>query len=65
MKPNKTKFKKTEIVMIPEDWEVGTFNKDLIVKGRIGWRGYKTSDLRKEGPIVLGGENINLVIKNK
>lgn len=28
------------------------------IKGRIGWKGYKTSDLREYGPIVLGGNNI-------
>ena len=52
------KFKQTEIGMIPEEWEVGNFHNDLVVKGRIGWRGYTISDLKKEGPIVLGGENI-------
>ncbi|MEM4335414.1 MAG: restriction endonuclease subunit S [Candidatus Anstonellales archaeon] len=54
----KTKFKQTEIGMIPEDWEVGNFETDLIVRGRIGWRGYKLSDLKNSGPFVLGGENI-------
>lgn len=54
----KTKFKETEIGKIPEDWGIGKFKEDLIVKGRIGWKGYKTTDLRDKGPIVLGGENI-------
>ena len=49
---------KNEHITKPEDWEVGEFKTDLTIKGRIGWRGYKTSDLVEEGPIVLGGENI-------
>jgi len=28
------------------------------VKGRIGWKGYKKTDLRDSGPIVIGGNNI-------
>lgn len=55
---NNTKFKQTEIGLIPEDWEINIFITDLKVKGRIGWKGYKTSDLRDSGPMVLGGENI-------
>ena len=51
-------FKETEIGKIPEDWDVGDFLTDLKIKGRIGWKGYKTSDLRFVGPIVIGGENI-------
>jgi type I restriction enzyme S subunit len=55
---SESKFKETEIGRIPADWEIGIFNKDLKVKGRIGWKGYKTTDLRDEGPIVIGGTNI-------
>ena len=28
------------------------------IKGRIGWKGYKTSDLRNSGPIVFSGTEI-------
>tara|TARA_R110002072_G_scaffold7503_2_gene40601 strand:+ start:352971 stop:354122 length:1152 start_codon:yes stop_codon:yes gene_type:complete len=29
------------------------------VKGRVGWKGYKKTDLRDEGPIVLGATHID------
>ena len=60
-------FRKTEIGIIPEDWQVGIFEKDLKIKGRIGWRGYKTSDLRESGPAVIGGSNLKSLyfIKNE
>ena len=29
------------------------------VKGRVGWKGYKKTDLREEGPIVLGATHID------
>lgn len=43
---------------LPEEWEIGILGEDVIVKGRFGWRGYKTTDLRDSGPIVIGGENV-------
>ena len=48
----------TEIGFIPKHWTIVTFDKALKVKGRVGWKGYKTSDLRNEGPVVVGGTNI-------
>ena len=51
-------WKETEIGNIPSDWEVGIFNDDLKVQGRIGWKGYKTSDLVYTGPYVVGGAEI-------
>jgi type I restriction enzyme, S subunit len=51
-------FKKTEVGKIPTDWDVENFETNLKIKGRIGWKGYKTTDLRDSGPIVLGGNNI-------
>jgi type I restriction enzyme, S subunit len=48
----------TDIGLLPLHWEVIPFNKALKVKGRVGWKGYKTSDLRNEGPVVVGGTNI-------
>src|SRR5947208_9010825 len=40
------------------EWPIATLGDDVRVKGRIGWRGYKTSDLRKSGPLVIGGSNV-------
>ena len=53
-----SQWKETEIGRIPNDWNLGIFNQDLTVKGRIGWKGYKTSDLVESGPFVLGGTEI-------
>ena len=39
-------------------WPFETLGNDVHVKGRIGWKGYKTSDLRDNGPIVIGGSNV-------
>lgn len=51
-------WKETEVGLIPTHWKVLPFEKALRVKGRIGWKGYKTSDLRNEGSVVVGGTNI-------
>lgn len=51
-------WKQTEFGNIPEDWAVLKFSEALKIKGRIGWKGYKTSDLRDSGPVVIGGVNI-------
>lgn len=48
---------------IPKDWQIGQFSKDLKIQGRIGWKGYKTSDLVEEGPIVIGGTEIKSSIQ--
>lgn len=55
-----TKFKQTEIGLIPEDWEVKSVGSLCKVHGRIGFRGYTTSDLvkRGEGAIAIAGKNI-------
>ena len=29
------------------------------IKGRVGWKGYKKTDLRKSGPIVIGAKDID------
>ena len=36
-------FKETEIGKIPIDWAVEKLQDHLIIKGRIGWKGLKTS----------------------
>lgn len=55
-----TKFKQTEIGLIPEDWEVKSIGFLCKVHGRIGFRGYTTNDLvkRGEGAIAIAGKNI-------
>lgn len=62
-------YKETSFGIIPKEWNVYKFKDVLKIKGRIGWKGYKTSDLRSEGPAVIGGvnikSNINLDYKNK
>jgi len=48
----------TSFGKIPKEWNVVKFSDALKIKGRIGWKGYKTSDLREYGPVVIGGVNI-------
>ncbi|OBT08055.1 hypothetical protein A9267_10030 [Shewanella sp. UCD-FRSSP16_17] len=45
--------------LVPEGW--GTFQLGDVadVRGRIGWKGYKTTDLRDNGPLVIGGTQIS------
>lgn len=45
-------------IPLPRDWKEEVIGNDSIVKGRIGWRGYKKTDLRDSGPIVIGGTNV-------
>jgi len=40
-------------------WEVRRLGEVLEVRGRVGWKGYKRSDLRDSGPYVLGATHIN------
>lgn len=44
-----TRFKETEIGMIPEDWEVKTIGTQCSLYGRIGFRGYTKNDLVDKG----------------
>ncbi len=43
---------------LPSDWNLRILGEDTEIKGRIGWRGYKRTDLRNSGPIVVGGVNV-------
>jgi type I restriction enzyme S subunit len=54
----KTKFKQTEIGMIPEYWEVDKLENHLIIKGRIGWKGLQISEYTDVGPFIVGGLQI-------
>ncbi len=58
MKPQKTKFKQTEIGMIPEEWEVRKLKELLYIKGRIGWKGLKKSEFGDKGVIIINGPDI-------
>lgn len=40
------------------DWKFEILGNVAKIKGRIGWKGYKTSDLRDNGPIVFSGTEI-------
>ena len=46
-------------VLNEKGWEKGPLNSIARVKGRVGWKGYKKTDLRKTGPLVLGATHIN------
>lgn len=48
-----TRFKRTEIGLIPDDWEIFSIGKDCIVKARIGWQGLTTSEYLKTGQYGL------------
>ena len=52
-------FKDSSIGPIPKNWDLKTIDELSIVKGRIGWRGYRSSDLVDNGPWVIGGKEIN------
>lgn len=54
-----SEWKETDIGKIPIEWGIGLFEIDLKIQGRIGWKGYKTSDLVESGPHVIGGAEIN------
>ncbi len=54
----KTEFKRTEIGMIPEDWEVDKLEDHLVIKGRIGWKGLQISEYTDVGPFIVGGLQI-------
>lgn len=56
MKPG---YYRTEIGIIPEDWNLSVIQKSCVVKGRVGWKGYKKEDLRSSGPLVIGAKHID------
>jgi type I restriction enzyme S subunit len=39
-------------------WSSFQLSELALVKGRVGWKGYKTSDLRESGPIVFSGTEV-------
>jgi type I restriction enzyme, S subunit len=44
---------------LPQGWNYGKIQDVCSVKGRVGWRGYKKSDLKKSGALVLGATHIS------
>ena len=51
-------FKVTKIGEIPKDWHVDILDEYAIIKGRIGWRGLKSSEYTKEGPFLIANTHI-------
>jgi type I restriction enzyme S subunit len=43
----------------PKGWKLKEGSKYYEVRGRVGWKGYKKTDLRQSGAIVLGATHIN------
>ena len=39
-------------------WDIFTLSKNVKVKGRVGWKGYKKEDLRDSGPLAIGGGHL-------
>ncbi|MDN5845707.1 MAG: restriction endonuclease subunit S [Candidatus Nitrosocosmicus sp.] len=48
-----TKFKKTELGEIPEEWKSEKIFENSILKGRIGWQGLTTAEYREQGEFYL------------
>ncbi len=55
-----TKFKETEVGLVPVDWEVKRLGKLCSINGRIGFRGYTKADLVKkhQGAITYSPSDI-------
>ena len=45
------------------EWPLTRLDELYEVRGRIGWKGYKTSDLRESGPLVIGGKEVKSEIQ--
>lgn len=48
-----TRFKQTEIGLVPEDWNLLSVGKDCTVNARIGWQGLTTSEYMRHGKYGL------------
>lgn len=42
----------------PMGWNTMRADEAFIVRGRVGWKGYKREDLRESGNLVIGGKNV-------
>lgn len=60
MELTKTKYKETEVGLIPDDWQIELLGNLCTIFGRIGFRGYTKADIVKEheGAITLSPSNI-------
>lgn len=56
----KNQFIKSQFVEMfgKENWKKVELKSVAEVKGRVGWKGYTKSDLRSEGPLVLGATHL-------
>jgi type I restriction enzyme S subunit len=52
-------FKRTEVGVIPEEWEVMQIAKVGSIHGRVGWKGYTVKDLRSSGVYTIGAKHID------
>jgi type I restriction enzyme, S subunit len=52
-------YQKTDIGIIPEDWEIKTFGEISYIKGRIGWQGLKQTEFTEnpDEPYLITGMN--------
>lgn len=50
-----TKLKETEIGTIPETWDVCKLQDNILIKGRIGWKGLKKSEYLDSGYAIING----------
>ncbi|AQS92727.1 restriction endonuclease [Polaribacter sp. BM10] len=59
MELTETKFKQTEVGLIPNDWEVKPFLEVSFMKGRIGWQGLKQTEFttNNDEPFLITGMN--------
>lgn len=55
----KSGYKPSPFGPIPLEWEMNSLADWADVKGRVGWKGYKTEDLRDSGPLVIGASHID------
>jgi len=53
-----SELRDTEIGLVANDWKLESLGKHLVIKGRIGWKGLKTSEYVQEGPFIVGGLQI-------
>lgn len=49
----------TNLPELPKGWKWAKIEEICDVKGRVGWRGYKKTDLRSKGPYVIGATHLS------
>lgn len=48
----------SDLLGLPENWVWVRIDEICNIRGRIGWRGYKKSDLRDKGSYVIGAQHL-------